>query len=622
MSSFKLLKKRKFAPFFGVQFLGAFNDNLFKNALIILVAHTLANETNSGFYINLAAGLFILPFVLFSPLAGQIGDQTEKASLIKKIKLAEIPIMILGVAGFYMGSISTLLLALSLMGIQSAFFGPVKYSILPQTLERDELMDGNGLVEMSTFLAILFGTMVGGFLIIQSKMAVSITMIGTAAVGYVLSLFIPKSMPTCEPKPLKLNVITETVELIRIAKEKDSVFKSIIGISWYWFVGALILAQIPNYTIHTLKADESVVTLLLAVVSISIGLGSIACAKLSRGEIEIGMVPLGALGISIPMIDFYFINHAVEVGANASLLNIKEFLSPSAISNHRVVLDLFLFGFFGSFFIVPLYAFIQHRGKREYRSRIIAANNVMNAVFMVGSALLAMLLLGLGFTISEMFLFVGVMNFFVAIYIFSLIPEFMLRFCMWILASTIYKIKYKGRKNIPSDGAGLIIANHVSFVDWFILTATARRPIVFIMDHNIFKLPVVGFLFKLAKAIPIAPASEDPDAKKKAFIKVGECLEEGSLVCIFPEGKLTGDGKMDTFKPGMLKILEKNPVPVIPIGLNGLWESIFAKNKDKQTIISKLLSFKRDLIKVEVGEVLSAYEGIETYESKVRKLVD
>ena len=617
MSTFQLLTKRKFAPFFSVQFLGAFNDNLFKNALVILIARTVSNQSESGLLINLAAAVFILPFVLFSPIAGQIGDQTEKSKLIKHIKFMEIPIMLLGVLGFYLGSNAILLSALALMGIQSAFFGPVKYGILPQTLKKNELMDGNGLVEMSTFLAILLGTMAGGFLIIQSKTAVCITMIATALVGWLLSFLIPKAEATSDRTPIKLNFFKESINLFKIAKKTKSIYLSIIGISWYWFIGALILSQIPNYTIHTLRADESVVTFLLAVISISIGLGSIVCAKLSRGDIEIGMVPLGAIGISLPLIDLYFLQHT----HHKSLLTLGEFLSLSGFEHLRVVLDLALFGFFGSFFIVPLYALIQHRGEEKYRSRLIAANNILNSLFMVGSAIMAMALLSFGLSISDIFLIVGILNIAVSIYIFKLIPEFMIRFILWLLASTIYKISYKGRSNFPSKGPAILIANHVTFVDWLILSAAYKRPITFVMDHQIYKNPFIGKFLKLGKAIPIASEKENIEIKKLAYEKVSESLLKDDIICIFPEGKLSSNGGIDDFKPGILKILEKNPVPVVPIGLNGLWESIFARNPYNTSFLARLLRLERTEIYVNIGKPISPDTDLVAMKNEILSLL-
>lgn len=574
MSTFSLLGKRRFLPFFCTQFLGAFNDNLFKNTMVILLAYRAGtSEASSGLIINLAAGLFILPFFLFSSVSGQLADKYEKSQIMRIIKLAEIAIMGIGAIGFYFDNTPLLFVTLFLMGTHSAFFGPAKYSILPQHLKTDELVAGNAAVEMGTFLAILLGELAGGVLAAKKEFwLVATGIVSVAVLGYIASRFILLAPATAPDLKLNWNPFKETANLWRLARKKESVFNSILGISWFWYFGAVMLAQLPSFSKHTLGGDESVVTLLLAVFSISIGIGSVLCEKLSRGEIELGVVPLGAIGMSIFCADLYFIDYPA---ASNTLIGVREFISHS--SSYRVVFDLTMIGIFSSLFIVPLYALIQYRSDPAARSRIIAANNVINSVFMVSSAIITMGLVLLKLNTVEILLVTALMNLAVTAYVFMLIPEFFMRFVIWAMASTIYRLRYEGREQIPREGACLVVCNHVSFIDWFIITAACRRPVRFVMDHHFYKVPGAKLFFNAAKAIPIAPAKEDAALKEKAFDDIAVQLADGQIVCIFPEGKITHTGAMNSFRPGVERILQRTPVPVYPMAINGLWGSFFSR---------------------------------------------
>ena len=615
---FILLIQKRFGPFFGVQFLGALNDNLFKNTMVIMIAFRAATEAESGMLINLAAGLFILPFFLFSAVAGQISDKFEKSGIMRIVKAAEIGIMIIGAVGFYSGHTILLFVTLFLMGVHSAFFGPAKYSILPQHLEENELTNGNALVEMGTFLAILIGTLAGGLLAgKQDVLAICVSILGVALLGYFVSRKIPLA-PAMDPKlKLNWNIFSEMVALTRIIKKKDSIFNSILGISWFWFFGATLLAQLPNFTRHMLQGNESVVTMLLAVFSVSVGLGSMLCAKLSRGEIELGLVPLGALGMTLFLADLSFITYPPTTLA---LMGVKALLSgPYSGSALRVMMDLGMVGVFGSLFIVPLYALIQHRSDQETRSRVIAANNIFNAVFMVGSALITMVLFKIGFNTVEILFFTAILNLVVSTYIFLLIPEFAMRFLIWILASTIYRIRYTNRGMIPRHGPAVIVCNHVSFIDWFVITAACRRPVHFVMDNGMFKNPILGIFFRLSKAIPIAPAKEDPSVKERAFELISNELRNENLVCIFPEGKITHDGAMNVFRPGVERILAKDAVPVVPMAIHGLWGSFFSRKGGKA--MSSLPKPTHRNILITIGVPLSASTKASEMEATVRELL-
>ena len=576
MSS-RLLGERRFGPFFLTQFLGAFNDNLFKNALIIVIAFqiTSASGASTDTLVNLAAGLFVLPMFLFSALGGQVAEKYEKSGLIRRIKLAEIVIMALAAVGFVLGSIEFLLVVLFAMGAQSAFFGPVKYGILPQHLREEELVAGNGLVEMGTFLAILLGTVAGGVLValedIGSKV-VAASLLVFAVCGYLSSRAIPSAEPSAPSLKIGWNIATETWRILSYTRENQTVFHSVLGISWFWFFGATLLAQLQGFTRDYIGGDEQVVTALLTVFALGIGLGSMLCERMSGKLVEIGLVPFGAIGMTVFTLDLFVASPSF---ASQTGIGIDEFLTST--TNWRILFDLFAASVFGGFFIVPLYAQIQLNSAPERRSRVIAGNNVLNALFMVVSAIASIALLEVGVTIPQLFAVLAIMNAAVACYIFTLVPEFLVRFIVWLLVHTVFRLKIKNIDAIPREGPAIIAANHVSFVDALVIAAACRRPIRFVMDHRIFKMPIVNFVFEVSGAIPIAPAKEDPKMMKAAFEKVAGALEAGDVVGIFPEGKISHDGELNAFRPGIEKIVERNPVPVVPMALRGLYGSFFSR---------------------------------------------
>ena len=578
-SQFGLLKQRRFAPFFVTQLLGAFNDNLYKNALVALLsfgALQLSAE-NAGLLIAASAGIFILPFFLFSAMSGQIADKYEKSFLIKRIKLAEIGIMVLGAIAFVLGSVPMLMGILFLMGVQSAFFGPIKYGILPQHLHESELIGGNGVVELGTFLAILLGTIVGTQLITKSPdgnvVLTCIFIVVVAVAGYFASRQIPAAVASAPTVRVRFNPVRETWQLVSYTKKHRIIFQSILGISWFWFMGATYLAQFPIYARDILGGNGDVYTVMLASFSVGIGLGSALCERLSGGQVEIGLVPLGALGITLFGIDLYFATPASPLGSG---LGLSEFLSIGAA--WRVLADIVFIGLFGGFYIVPLYALIQKTSAPDRLSRAIACNNVMNALFMVVSAIIVGLLMFAGVSIGFVFLCVAIANAVVAAYIFRLVPEFLVRFLIWMLIHTLYRVRNVGLSNIPVTGAAILASNHVSFIDALVIAGSSRRPVRFVMYHKIYKIPVLNFIFRTVNAIPIAGKEEDLAMYENAFAKMHEAIEQGDLLCIFPEGRITANGELNEFRPGILRVLEKTPAPVIPVALQGLWGSLFSRD--------------------------------------------
>ncbi|HET6912022.1 MAG TPA: MFS transporter [Rhodanobacteraceae bacterium] len=578
MNQFKLLARRRFAPFFATQALSAFNDNAFRNATIVLVAFQLGlSDAKVGFYSNLAPALFILPFFLFSASAGQIAEKFEKQKLIRYVKLFEIGAMCLAAWGFFIASPALLLCVLFLMGLHSTVFGPIKYAILPQVLESDELVGGNGLVEMGTSIAILVGMIAGGAAMHDGGPRwSSLLVIGVAVIGFAAACTIPRVPATAPDLKFNWNAFSESAHAIRLVAKKRAVFNSVLGISWFWFFGGVVTAQLPNYTKLYLGGDASVEILVLTLFSVGVGIGSLLCEKLSGHKIEIGLVPLGAFGMTLFGVLLYFAQHGPAARRGLDWL---AFLR--APGHWHIALDLTLLGLFAGFFIVPLFALVQSRSERSELSRVIAGNNIINAIFLVAAAAFGIGLLKAGLTIPQLFLVTALLNAVVTLWIFLLVPEFLMRFVDWLLISLFYRVHCDGLERIPDDGPALLVCNHVSFMDALIIMGSVRRPVRFVMYHKIFRIPVLSFVFRTAKAIPIAGAKEDPAMLQRAFAQIDQALAEGELVCVFPEGSLSNDGEIAAFRPGIEKILAQRPVPVVPLALRGLWHSMWSRRDSK-----------------------------------------
>ncbi|MBD8530265.1 MULTISPECIES: MFS transporter [unclassified Massilia] len=577
-SQFSLLSQRRFAPFFWTQFLGAFNDNLFKTALLVALTYDALSWTtlDPGLLNNLIPGLFILPYVVFSATAGQIADKVEKGRLARFVKLLEVVIMLVAGIGWLTHTLWLLIAAVVGMGVHSTLFGPVKYAYLPQHLKSEELVGGNGVVEMGTFVGILLGEVAGALLVAHKPFGIELVAGASllmALIGLAASWRIPASPPPAPELKINYNFVTESVRNLRFSSGNRTVFLSMLGNSWFWFYGALVLSQFPVYAKDYLHGDHSVFVLLLTVFSLGIGVGSLLCEKLSGRKVEIGLVPFGSIGLSLFGIDLYFASMAYTNTATVDAFALVA--QPGAL---RILADLILIGIFGGLFIVPLFALIQTRCDPKHVSRTIAGMNILNALFMVAAAGVAILLLGQGFSIPEMFLVTALLNAAVAVYIFSLVPEFLMRFLAWLLIHTIHRVNTVDVERIPDEGPAVLVCNHVSYVDAIVIGAASPRPIRFVMDHRIFKTPFLGWIFRTAKAIPIAPAKEDPFMMERAYVDIAEALHQGDLVCIFPEGKLTTTGEMNEFRGGVAKIVERSKVPVIPMALRGLWGSVFTRD--------------------------------------------
>lgn len=608
-NQFALLRQRRFAPFFWTQFSGAANDNLFKFAFTVMVTYQLQLAWLPPAMAGLVIGaLFILPFLLFSATSGQLADKYDKRTLILVVKRLEIAIMALAAFGFFNANVPVLLVCTFLMGLHSTLFGPVKFAYLPHHLNERELTGGNGMVEMGTFVAILLGNVAGGLIIAVPEIGphhVGFSCVAMAVLGRVVAHWIPPSPATDPGLRINWNPFTETWRNLKLAHENVVVFRSLLGISWMWFFGAVFLSQFPSFAKEVLHGNEQVASLLLVVFSVGIGIGSLMCEMLSRRHVEIGLVPLGAIGMSLFAVDLYFASRGLPP---ASSLTVGQFVA--APGHWRVMADLALLSLFAGLYSVPMYALIQLRAQPTHRARIIAANNILNALFMIASSLIAGVLINLGVTIPQIFLLVGLANAVVAFYIFMLVPEYLLRFVAWVASRLVYRFKVRGDDHIPVQGAAILVCNHVSFVDAVLLMAASPRPIYFVMDHRIFKFPVLGWMFKLAKAIPIASQKEDPAVYAAAFERAAQVLREGDLLAIFPEGAITRDGQLQEFKGGIMKIMERAQAdgvhaPVIPMALTNLWGSFFSRVEQGNAMVRPFRRGMFNRVGLNVGVAVS-----------------
>ncbi|KUI99628.1 MFS transporter [Vibrio sp. MEBiC08052] len=573
-----LLSSRRFLPYFITQFFGAFNDNVFKNTLLLFVAFSSADQLaiSSTLFINLAAGLFILPFFLFSASSGVLADQLEKSKLIRKIKVLEIVIMSLAAIGFITHSYLILLLLLFLMGTQSALFGPVKYALLPQQLKPDELMSGNALVETGTFLAILLGTLLAG--VIASTPSAEYIAAGAVLVlavcGYLASCYIPHAPATAPSQRFHWRPISQTRQTLRIAKQDPVIHRTILIISWFWFMGATYLTQFPNFTRYFLHGNEGAVSWLLTLFSVGIALGSLLCDRLSRHRVELGLVPVACLGISL-------FGYGLGSGVPHALPQTMDFAAfITRAELWPLFLSLLLLGVSGGMFIVPLYTFLQQRAHPEQRAQVIAALNIYNALFMVISAVLAIIVLSLlQWSIPDLFLLLSLINLGVAVYLLCQRPIETLRFVLACLARLCYRTHYRNLHHLPSQGGALIICNHVTYLDALILSAASPRLIRFVMEADYTTLPLIRPILNRAGVIPIC--ASHGKTIRQAFVQIEQALQQGELVCIFPEGRLTPDGEIGPFLRGLDRIIQHTSAPVIPMALKGMWGSYFSRYRGR-----------------------------------------
>ncbi|WP_417798370.1 acyl-[ACP]--phospholipid O-acyltransferase [Terasakiella pusilla] len=571
-----LLKTRRFLPLFVAQFFGAFNDNLFKNALVLLISFRLMGDvgSESQILITLAAGLFILPFFLFSALAGQVADKFEKARLIKFCKLAEIAIMALGTAALVSAHTSFLLATLFLMGTQSAFFGPLKYAILPAHLGEKELVGGNGLIEAATFIAILSGSLAAGVLMMsdQGVTVVSVLLMVCAILGFAFSLSIPKAGISDPSLKINPNFVSETFRIVSDVSKNRPVFLSILGISWFWLVGATYLSQFPTLAKDVLGGDEAIVTLFLTLFSLGIALGSVLCNRLLAGQVSAKYVPFAAIGMAVFSFDLYLACEGyVPAVQNAGLISFV-----SQLENVRLIADLLALAICGGLYIVPLYAIMQQGSAEDKRARVVAANNILNALFMVVSAGVVTGMLAMGASLGDIFLLMMIGNVIAALYICKLLSFDFLRVCFGVILKALYRVEVKGLENMVKAGKrAVIVVNHVSFLDGVLLGAfLPNKPMFAINTQMATKWWVKPFL-KFVDAFALDP--RNPMATKALINEV----KKDKQCVIFPEGRITLTGALMKIYEGPGMIADKADADLVPVRIDGAQFSIFSKLRGK-----------------------------------------
>jgi acyl-[acyl-carrier-protein]-phospholipid O-acyltransferase/long-chain-fatty-acid--[acyl-carrier-protein] ligase len=575
-SQFALLRSKRFLPLFVTQALGALNDNVYKNALAILLVYRIAAEAglNAAVMATAAGGIFILPFFLFSATAGQVADKFDKAGLIRKIKLAEIIIMVLGAAALFSGDVWFLFGVLFLMGTQSAFFGPLKYSILPVHLKESQLIGANSLIEAGTFLAILAGTIAGGLLVLTGYgiAVVSGLVLILAGLGYAASRFIPDAPAAAPDLKISWNVVAESWRMVSKAASVRFSRLTILGISWFWLVGATLLSLFPAIASDLLKGDETVVTLFLVLFTVGIAIGSMLCNRLLKGQVTAIHAPFGALGITIFIADFSFALMNYQPMANGELVGGLTFLSDW--TNLRMMLDLIGVALCGGIFIVPLYAILQARSDDEDRSRTIAANNIVNAFFMTAGAGVVAALIGAGVAIPIVLLGIAAINFIVAIYVCVLLPDQLIKTALISILKLFYRVEVKGLENYEKAGKrAVIVVNHVSFLDPVLLAAFLPVKPLFAVNTHIANAWWVKPFLRLVDAFPM-----DPTNPMAAKALVREVRQDKHCV-IFPEGRITVTGALMKVFEGPAMIADQADADLVPVRIDGAQYTFFSRLK-------------------------------------------
>lgn len=578
-NQFDLLKNNRFFPLFMTQFLGAFHDNLFKNALVILMLYgvTVPASADTKIWVTLATGVFILPFVLFSALGGQFADKYPKDKIIRTVKLAEIGIAALGAVSLISGSVLLSFITLFALGTQSAFFGPSKYSILPQHLKKDELIGGNALLSIGTFLAILAGTIAGATLVklIAGVIIISVLLCITAVFGYLSARLIPSAKASAPSLKINYNIASETFRILeQLLTFKRSVVESALGVAWFWFLGGMFLSQLPNFTKDVLGASNDVFTLFMVIFSVGIGIGGLFNNRLLKGRIEAIYVPVAALGITLFSIDLSFAGKAFPAGSPENLIGLTGFLAT--LGGWRIMIDLAIISICAGMFVVPLNAIIQHNTPEEIRSRILAGSAILNSLFVVGSSVISALLLGLGFNISSLFLIFAVANMCVAIYICQLLPAYLMKTLMQGLLKLFYKVEVRGLENLKNAGPrAVIVCNHVSLLDAPVLAAFLPGKPMFAVNTFVAEWAWVRPFLKMIDAFPLDPANP---FSLKSLIKE---VEKDKHCVIFPEGRLTETGALMKIYDGPGMIADKAGAKIIPIRLDGVQHTPFSRLKGK-----------------------------------------
>ncbi len=603
-NQFSLFTKQRFLPLFITQFLGAFNDNLFKNALVVLITYFLADKlpVKPEILVTLSGCLLILPMFLFSAQAGSLADKFEKAKLIRVIKVAEVILMIIGAVGFMLQSVPLLMTVLFLLGAQAAFFGPIKYSILPQHLASTELVAGNGLIEMGTFVAILLGNILGAvFMTVPNGLIVISCMIFLfAALGYLSSCFIPKALPLASDLKLSFNLFKETWKVVSFSRSDKPIFLCILGISWFWLIGFTFLAVFPSYAKDFVGGNEQVFSLFLAIFSIGIGIGSSLCNKLLKGQIEATFVPLAALALTLFTLDLFYATH-LESPPQGDLLTVSQFVHAS-FNHWRIMIDMFLISVCGGIYVVPLYAIMQHRSADTHKARVIASNNIMNALFMTVAAIITMIMFKLEMTIPHIFLTIALLNLVAVVQSCRLLPGDLIKSILRLVFQLLYRVEVKGIENFHKAGERVVISpNHTSFLDGLLLAAFLPGRLSFAMYSGYAKKWWVRPITYLVDVFGLDPTNP---YIMKAIVKY---VKEDKKLVIFPEGRITVTGALMKIYEGPGMIADKADATILPILIEGAQYSPFSRLKGRVNLrwFPKITLTLFEPQKIQVSEALS-----------------
>lgn len=571
-----------------MQFLATLNDQAFMQALMIALAYRTASFTrlDADTAPNLVLALFVLPALGLSSIAGQLADKYEKSLLIRAALLLQLGCMALAAAGFALRSVPALLGAVLLGGAQATLLAPVKFSMLPQRLGSAELVGGNGLMVAGTALAVMTGMLYGGALAAQpgGLVLLAASTIGLCGLALVVARAIPPAPAPVPGLSVDWHPWRSTRHLLLLAGRDRMVLAAIAGMAWFWFHAVLLATQMPNLARRVLQASEYGATLLLVAWALGMGIGALLCDRMSGRKVEAGLVPFGAIGVTLSGLDIAW-------------------TAASGGAGWRIAADLALLGVFGGLYTVPLCALVQERSAAEYRARIIAASTFLNAAFAALAAAFAIALFQAGATIAQAFLAAALLNVAATLAICRAVPEIPARFLAWLLVRSAYRLEVSGIERIPPGGAALLVCNHVSYVDVIVVTAACPRPIRWVIDHRIYRLPVLRVLFRMLRAIPIARARDDPAMLARAYDAIGAALAGGEVVGLFPEGRLTRDGELGEFRPGVRRVLDRTPVTVVPMALSGLWQSAFARRRGR--LRRALAPFPR--VRLSVGNAMEPH---------------
>lgn len=602
------LRSSSFLSMTATQFLGAMNDNIFKNALVILITYRSMSLGGLGpaELVALSGALFILPFFCFSGLAGEMADKTERSRLVFFIKLGEVMIMILASLGLYYNHLPGLLFVLFLMGAQSTFFGPLKYGMLKDMVGVGSVVRATALTSSLTFFAILIGTMLGGLLAALEVivMPLSLCLIAVSLMGVLSSLGIsPQAIHSKET--LSWNPWRPTVFILRWCRQDKKLFESLLSISWFWLFGAVVLAILPTLVKENFFGSEEVSTFLLMLFTIGMGIGAWMADRIGKKVPELGLVPICTFAMSIFFFDLaYEASRTREIIDSGSLRSLADFLAMKG--GLRASLDVLGLSIFGGAYIVPLMSFIQTSTRDTHLSRVIAGNNVLNAIAMVVGSIVLMAGYALQYSVVTMIIFFGVLNLAVSFLMYSRVTQLSIRLWAILITKIFYSVKITGLKNLPKNGPYIIVANHISFIDWLMIMTLCPHPVRFVIDHNYYFAPGLPFWLRQAKLIPIAMRKESEELLTKAFDGISNALNAGDIIGLFPEGALSRTGQMRAFQPGLSKILKRNPVPVVPVAICGLWGSNFSHSAPG--LFKKFPKLNRPMVELKIGQVMTPEE--------------